>query len=191
MFVSCSSELERYKSLETALEESINSEGYELISLSSSDTVLKSSFQHDLQLAINEWNETNRDQFLTDFEAAYAHFSQDHVQHLHEQRLDIQNLNDSITLIHEHANSFVHEQAIKGLYLNQLSTLLVTLSEVDTISSEVIWFTIHHSYELEGSASPGNEKLFYFPSDHSFLTFDPSLDPIGIYNLHKFKQKLN
>lgn len=144
MFFSCSSENEQYKSLQTVLERNVSNEDYELVSLTTRDSVLKSNFQDDLQLAIKEWNKRYRDQFLADFEAAYTHFNQENVRHLHEQRLDINNLDDSIALIHEHANSFVHEQGIIGLYLNQLDTLLATKAEIDTLSSEIIWFTIDH-----------------------------------------------
>ncbi len=190
LHISCSKESKQYSYLQDELKKRVKDEQYLLNAIQASDTVLLSNFKLDLQSAIREWNEMYRNQFLKDFDLAYSHFSQDHVQHLHEQRLDIQSLNDSITLIHEHANSFINEEAIEGLYLNHLSTLLATAAEIDSLSSDILWFTIDHNYRSSKSGDESTEKLFYFPNDQSFLDFDPVLDHIAIYNLHKFQLRL-
>lgn len=172
------------------LQARVHFNNYELVQINYSDTLLLSDFKSALTLAIADWQQNYTDRFNQDFQLAYDFFSQAHVKHLHDQRLAIEDVRDSISLIYEHANSFVNEQSISGQYLDELATLNATLDELKSATNEIVYFTISHKYSDKNQNQTFLEKLFYFPNDSIFMAYDPALNPVSTYTLHKFVQNL-
>lgn len=173
-----------------ALANQIDNENYELIGINYLDTLTKKVFLTDLSVQINEWKNTYQAQLEEDFAAAFDFFNQEHVKHLHERKLAIEDLLDSVALIHEHHNSFVNEREINGQYLNQLASLEATRKAMEMATSDIIWIVLKHEYRKSKEGDIQNETLFYFPEDTAFMTYNSLMNALEVINQHKFEHNL-